>query len=196
MASLIFGLADYSADLGLPAIGNDHLLADWARAEIIAVAGAVGVPAVDGMTLDYPVTDSALDDAANRTRWLDRMRLVYDDTVRARELGMVGKWVGHPAQLFAVLVAYEAGLTAQALEHEASKLEAYDAALAAEQGATMIAGVMSDRATDRHARVVLRQATALGRFEPRRALALGVISESESIEAGRAYAAHHQGVVA
>ncbi len=195
LASLIFGLADYSADLGLPAIGNDHLLADWARAEIIAVAGAVGVPAVDGMTLDYPVTDPALDAAVNRTRWLDRMRLVYDDAVRARELGMLGKWVGHPAQLFAVLIAYEAGLTAEALEHEASKLEAYDAALAADQGATMIAGVMSDRATDRHARVVLRQATALGRFEPRRALALGVITASESIEAGRAYAAHHEGVV-
>ena len=62
-----------------------------------------------------------------------------------------------------------------ALEHEAAKLEAYDAAVAADQGATMIAGVMSDRATDRHARVVLRQAAALGRFEPRRALALGII---------------------
>jgi citrate lyase beta subunit len=151
---------------------------------------------LDGMTLDYPVIDPALDAAANRTRWLDRMRLVYDHAVRARELGMLGKWVGHPAQLFAVLIAYEAGLTADALEHEASKLEAYNAALAADQGATMIAGVMSDRATDRHARVVLRQATALGRFEPRRALALGVIKASESIEAGRAYAAHHQGVVA
>src|SRR5260221_9716374 len=37
---------------------------------------------------------------------------------------------------------------------------AYDAAVAADQGATVIGGVMSDRATDRHARVVLRQATA------------------------------------
>ena len=43
----------------------------------------------------------------------------------------------------------------------------------------MIGGVMSDRATDRHARVVLRQATALGRFDPQRALALGVIDASE-----------------
>ena len=191
LSSLIFGLADYSADLGLPAIGNDHLLADWARAEIVAVAGAVGVPAIDGMTLDYPVADSALDAAANRVRWLDRMRLVYDDAVRARELGMSGKWVGHPAQLFAVLLAYQAGLTDAALEHEAAKLEAYDAAVAADQGATMIAGVMSDRATDRHARVVLRQATALGRFEPARALALGIISAAEVDEAGRAWAAHH-----
>jgi hypothetical protein len=149
------------------------------------------VPAIDGMTLDYPVADPALDAAANRVRWLDRMRLVYDDAVRARELGMLGKWVGHPAQLFAVLLAYEAGLTDEALGHEAGKLEAYGAAVAADQGATMIAGVMSDRATDRHARVVLRQATALGRFEPARALALGVISDGELDEASRAYAAIH-----
>ncbi len=193
LASLIFGLADFSADLGLPAIGNDHLLADWARAEIVAVAGAVGVPAIDGMTLDYPVADRSLDAAANRTRWLDRMRLVYDDAVRARELGMLGKWVGHPAQLFAVLLAYEAGLTDGALEHEAAKLEAYSTALAADLGATMIAGVMSDRATDRHARVVLRQAAALGRFDPDRALALGVISSAELDEARRARSAHQGG---
>lgn len=193
LAALIFGLADFSADLGLPAIGNDHLLADWARAEIVAVAGAVGVPAVDGMTLDYPVTDPTLDAATNRTRWLDRMRLVYDDAVRARDLGMLGKWVGHPAQLFAVLLAYEAALTDAALEHEAGKLEAYDAAVKADQGATMIAGVMSDRATDRHARVVLRQAAALGRFDPARALALGVIDAGELAEAERAHAAQ-QGV--
>jgi citrate lyase beta subunit len=189
LASLIFGLADYSADLGLPSIGNDHLLADWARAEIIAVAGAVGVPAVDGMTLDYPVSDPALDAASNRNRWLERMRLVYDDAVRARELGMLGKWVGHPAQLFAVLLAYEVGLTEPALDHEAAKLDAYRAAVAAEQGATMIAGVMSDRATDRHARVVLRQATALGHFEPARALELGVIDAAELPDAEAAFAA-------
>jgi citrate lyase subunit beta/citryl-CoA lyase len=193
LAGLIFGLADFSADLGLPAIGNDHPLADWARAEIVAVAGAVGVPAVDGMTLDYPVPDPELDASANRVRWLDRMRLVYDDAVRARTLGMVGKWVGHPAQLFAVLLAYEAGLTDEALEHEAAKLEAYDVAVAADQGATMISGVMSDRATDRHARVVLRQATALGRFEPGRALALGVIGDDELAEAEGAWAARASG---
>jgi citrate lyase beta subunit len=189
LAGLIFGIADFSADLGLPAIATGHPLAEWARAEIVAVAGAVGVPAVDAMTLDYPVADPSLDAAANRTRWLDRMRLVYDDAVMARDLGMLGKWVGHPAQLFAVLLAYEAGLADDVLEHEASKLEAYDTALRAELGATMIGGVMSDRATDRHARVVLRQATALGRFEPARAVSLGVIDETEREEAERAFSA-------
>ena len=48
----------------------------------------------------------------------------------------------------------------------------------------MIGGVMSDRATDRHARVVLRQATALGRFDAQRALDLGVIDASELDDIG------------
>lgn len=185
LAALIFGLADFSADLALPAIGTDHPLAVWARAELIATAGAVGVPAIDGMTLAYPVADPALAAAANRTRWLERMRLVYDDTVTARDLGMTGKWVGHPAQLFAVLLAFEAGQTEEALESEAQKLEAYQVALDAELGATMIDGVMSDRATDRHARVVLRRATANGRFDPVRARALGIISDDERAEMTR-----------
>ncbi|MEO6206403.1 MAG: aldolase/citrate lyase family protein [Candidatus Limnocylindrales bacterium] len=185
LAALIFGLADFSADLALPAIGTDHPLAVWARAELIATAGAVGVPAIDGMTLAYPVADPALDAAMNRTRWLERMRLVYDDTVTARDLGMTGKWVGHPAQLFAVLLAFEAGQTDEALDAEAQKLEAYQAALDAELGATMIDGVMSDRATDRHARVVLRRATANGRFDPARARALGIITDVEHAEMTR-----------
>jgi citrate lyase beta subunit len=183
LAALIFGLADFSADLGLPAIGTDHPLAVWARAELIATAGAVGVPAIDGMTLAYPVADPALDADANRRRWLERMRLVYDDAVTARDLGMTGKWVGHPAQLFAVLLAFEAGRSDETLEAEAAKLGAYQAAIDAEQGATMIGGVMSDRATDRHARVVLRRAVGAGRFDPARALALGVIDADEFAEA-------------
>jgi len=111
------------------------------------------------------------------------MRLVYDDAVAARDLGMTGKWVGHPAQLFAVLLAFEAGQSDTILDAEAAKLEAYEAALGAEQGATMIDGVMSDRATDRHARVLLRRATAAGRFDPIRAHRLGLITDGELAEA-------------
>jgi citrate lyase subunit beta / citryl-CoA lyase len=183
LCALIFGLADYSADLGLPSIANTHPLADWARAEIVDIAGAVGVPAIDGMTLDYPVADPALDAAANRHRFLDRMKLVHDDAVRARDFGMLGKWVGHPAQLFGVLLAYEAGFQPEQLEVEADKLAAYHRSVHEEgKGATMIGGVMSDRATDRHARVVLRQATALGRFDAQRAFELGVIDTAELAE--------------
>lgn len=184
LCSIIYGLADYSADLGLPQIADDAPLAQWVRGEIVNVAGAAGVPAVDGMTLAYPVADSSLDAAANRERFLDRMALVHADAVRARDMGMLGKWVGHPAQLFAVLLAFEAGLDPAALDDEAAKLEAYRSSVDDEgRGATIIGGVMSDRATDRHARVLLRRAVALGRFEPQRALGLGVLDASELAEA-------------
>jgi citrate lyase subunit beta/citryl-CoA lyase len=187
LCALIFGLADYSADVGLPAITTEHPLVDWARAMIIDVAGAVGVPALDGMTLDYPVGDPGLDPVSNASRFLERMQLVYRDAVRARDLGMLGKWVGHPAQLFAVLLAYETAYTADVVEAQAAKLAAYDTAVQAGRGATMIGGVMSDRATDRHARMLLRQATALGRLDPDRALALGVIGREELADARTAW---------
>ena len=184
LCALIFGLADYSADLGLPEIDSKHEVAAWARAEIVNAAGSVGVPAIDAMTLAYPVTDSTLDVQANRERFLDRMALAYEDAVGARRLGMLGKWVGHPAQLFAVLLAFEAGMGADVLEPEAAKVSAYRRVVEEEgRGATMIAGIMSDRATDRHARAVLRQAVALGRFSPDRALELGVIHSNELADA-------------
>jgi citrate lyase beta subunit len=184
LCGLIFGLADYSADLGLPTIEGDHALADWARARIVNVAAGVRVPAIDGMTLAYPVSDPSLSAAANRERFLERMALVHGDAVRAREMGMLGKWVGHPAQLFAVLLAYDAGFAADALEREAAKLAVYSETVhGAGKGATMIDGVMSDRATDRHARVILRQAVALGRFDAGRALSLGVIDAGELVDA-------------
>jgi citrate lyase beta subunit len=185
LCALIFGLADYSADLGLPTIANDHVTADWARARIVAVAAGVGVPAIDGMTLAYPVADRSLTSADNRERFLARMELVYADALRSHAMGMAGKWVGHPAQLFAVLLAYDAASDAEALELEAGKLAAYGESVNdAGKGATMINGVMSDRATDRHARMVLRKAVALGRFDARRAVTLGVIDEAELSELG------------
>ncbi len=185
LCSIIYGLADYSADLGLPAIADDHELATWVRAEIVNTAGAAGVPAIDGMTLAYPVADAALTAAANRERFLTRMALVHADAVRARDLGMLGKWVGHPAQLFAVLLAFDAALEPAMLEAEAAKLEAYRASVDDDgRGATMIGGVMSDRATDRHIRALLRRAVAVGRFDPERAAGLGLIEPGETAEAG------------
>ncbi len=190
LASLIFGLADFSADLRLPAIRSDHPVADWCRAEIVAVAGAVGVPAIDGMTLDYPIIDPALDRPAQQADWLRRMRLVFDDVRRAHDLGMQGKWVGHPAQLFAAAIADDVS-SDDAVTHELDKLAEYARALEADRGATVIGGVMSDRATDRHARAVLRQATAEGRVPPDLALRVGVISADEVDEARRFHLARH-----
>jgi citrate lyase beta subunit len=179
LCALILGLADLAADLGLPAIANYHPLADMARVQLVTVAGAAGVPAIDGMTLDYPVVDRALDTAANQERFLMRMAQVYRDALHARDLGMSGKWAGHPAQLFAVLLAFEQGVDGDGLEREVRKLAAYNTAAEQGQGATIIDGVMSDRATDRHAREVLRRAVAMGRFDPRRAVELGVIAPDD-----------------
>jgi len=184
LSSIIFGLVDFAADLRLDEIRNDHPTAEWARSLIVAVAGGVGVPAIDGMTVDYPVTDQRLDALANRRRFLDRMRLVYDDARRARDLGMSGKWVGHPAQLFAVLLAFDDRFGVDQLEREVAKLQAYRQAVdVVGRGATMIDGVMSDRATDRQARAVLRHAVAIGRFPASRAHEMGVIDDSELREA-------------
>jgi len=184
LCALIYGPVDHAADVGLPAITSGHPVAELARATIVNVAGAVGVPAIDGMTLDYPVADPALDKAANRTRFLDRVALVHREAVRARALGMLGKWVGHPAQLFAVLVAFDEALAPDALAGAAATLEAYRSAIAVTgRGATIIEGAMADRATDRHSRVLLRQAVAMGRFDPARALELEVIAPGELAEA-------------
>ncbi|HEY7951891.1 MAG TPA: aldolase/citrate lyase family protein, partial [Solirubrobacteraceae bacterium] len=68
LCALILGTADLAADLGLPGVADRHAVADWARAQVVTVAGALGVPAIDGMTLEYPVADPALDAAANRER--------------------------------------------------------------------------------------------------------------------------------
>jgi citrate lyase beta subunit len=188
LCGLIFGLVDYSADLGLSPLSYYHPVAEWARAEIVNAAGAAGVPAIDAMTVDYPVADPALDGDANRKRFLERMEMAYRDAVHAREAGMAGKWVGHPAQLFATLLAFDATFDRRALEQEAQKLLAYERSEREEgRGATIIDGVMSDRATDRHARVLLRRAAANGWLDPDRALALGVIANHELDDARAAW---------
>ena len=188
LCALILGLADYAADLGLPAITNRHAVADWARAAVVTAAGAAGVPAIDGMTLAYPVADPHLDRAANRERFLARVEQVYRDALHAREMGMAGKWVGHPAQLFAVLLAFDAMDEADDLERAAQQVAGYtDAVQDQARGATIIEGLMADRATDRHARVRLRRAVAMGHFDPGRALDLGVIEPHELADAQAAW---------
>jgi hypothetical protein len=83
-----------------------------------------------------------------------------------------------------VLLAYEQAPDGDTLDMEIEKLAPYERAVHDHgQGATIIGGAMADRATDRHARMLLRRAVALGRLEPRRALDLGVIEPHELPEA-------------
>ena len=179
LSGIIFGIADYSADVGLPAIINDHPVCDWARAAIVNMAGAIGVPSIDNMTVNYPVASKALDDKGNHDHILARLKECFDDARHGQRLGMDGKWVGHPAQLFACLLAFRSALPEKEIEAEVQKTEAYDKAVAAEQGATIIEGVMSDRATDRHARMRLRKAVAIGHLDAQRAAKLGIVTQAE-----------------
>jgi citrate lyase beta subunit len=185
LSGLIFGIADYSADIGLPGISNNHEVCDWVRNAIVNLAGAVHVPAIDNMTVNYPVADKTLSAADNKKMILARLKEVYDDARHADHLGMDGKWVGHPAQLFAVKLAFKQGLSPQDIQNEIAKIEAYTKAVDAEQGATIIEGVMSDRATDRHARWKLRKAVALGLLDTRRGVELGIISQTEANDLNR-----------
>ncbi len=179
LAGLIFGIADYAADIQLPHIVNDHPVCDVARGLIVNLAGAVGVPAIDNMTVNYPVPDRTKSAADNRQLVLDRLKECYDDARHGQWLGMSGKWVGHPLQLFVVRLAYQTALPQAEIDAEVRKIDAYDEAVAAELGATIIEGVMSDRATDRHARNKLRTAVALGRLSTDKALQLGLVTQAE-----------------
>jgi citrate lyase beta subunit len=180
LAGIIFGIADYAADLSLPEIRYDHPVCDWARAQVVNLAGAVGVPAIDAMTVNYPVADPSLPAQENRQRILARLKECYDDAWHSIGLGMKGKWVGHPAQLFVVLLAYRQHLSSGAMMAELEKIKSYQLAVQDQIGATIIDGVMSDRATDRHARARLREGVALGLLSTDDGLTLGVISPAEA----------------
>jgi len=179
LCGIVFGIADYSADLGLTRIRNSHPTCDWARAAIVNAAGAAGVPAIDAMTMNYPAPDPERDSAANRRHILDRVRECFEDTLHGVQMGMMGKWAGHPLQLFAVLLAHRMSFARADLERDIHAVEAYATALAAERGTALVAGAMSDRATDRQRRTRLRRAVALGHLEPARGVALGVVSPNE-----------------
>ncbi len=192
LVGIIWGIADYSADTNLPEIRNDHPVCDWARHEIVNVAGAMNVPAIDNMTLNYPTPIhreprlTAEQTRANKEKILAALKEVYEDALHGLRLGMSGKWVGHPLQLLMVLAAYRDAIPARQVEKDLREIEAYRQAVAAGSGATMIGegekAYMADRATDRHLRARLRRATAWGVLDPARALALGLITPQERAE--------------
>ena len=189
LAGIIWGIADYSADANLPAIRNDHPLCDWARYEIVNIAGAVGVPAIDCMTLMYPTPVhrggelTATQVEENRQRILDALAAVYRDARHGADLGMAGKWVGHPLQLWMVLAAYREVLGGEQVLRDLAEIEAYQSSVEAGAGATIIgegaSAYMADRATDRHLRMRLRRAAAWGLLPASQAEQLGLISAAE-----------------
>lgn len=189
LTGIIWGIADYSADINLPEVRNDHPSCDWARQAIVNMAGAANVPAIDSMTLNYPTPLhrgeglSLVQQQANKMKVLHALKDAYVDACHGIQLGMSGKWVGHPGQLLMVLAAYQGALSQEQLDQDVEEVEIYQRSVDTGAGATMIGRssgeYMADRATDRHLRARLRRATAWGRLDAQRALDLGIIGEEE-----------------
>ncbi len=195
LAGIVWGIADYSADVGLPQIRNDHPVCDWVRCELLNVAGACGVPAIDSMTLNYPTplhrgdTPSQPQIRQNRAKVLSALSQVYADARHGLDLGMSGKWVGHPLQAWLVLAAYRQALPATRLAQDLAEVEAYQRAVCGGAGAAIVGSgsgaYMADRASDRHLRSRLRRAAAWGLLPATQALELGLIDPAEYAELER-----------
>jgi citrate lyase beta subunit len=180
LAGMVLGTVDLAADVLLPDVRFRHPICEWARHNIVTVAGAVGVPAIDGMTLDFPVGLPELSAEDNRELVLSRMHENFVDGTHSIEMGMAGRWVGHPLQLLATLLAFRAYFSADSLSQDIEVMEAFTEALSSERGAVAGArGELLDIGTDRHVRSKLRRATAWGLLPTEKALALGIIGSDE-----------------
>jgi len=180
LAGIILGTVDLAADLLLPQVRFRHPIAEWARMMMVTVGGATGVPAIDGMTIDFPVARADLDAAQNRAHILDRMRDNFQDALHSIDTGLSGRWVGHPLQLAATLLAFRSAFAQSSLDEQVAELEEFARAMSLQQGAVAGAkGQLLDVGTDRHLRQILRRATAWGLLPSSRAQELGLISESE-----------------
>jgi citrate lyase subunit beta/citryl-CoA lyase len=181
LAGLILGTVDLSADLMLPEVRYRHPSCEWARRVLVAVAGALGVPAIDGMTLDFPVPRAGASAEENREWILQRMRLNYEDCRYSIDAGMSGRWTGHPLQLVATELAFHAAFAKGAIEAKLSEVSTFAAATREDRGAVAgDRGELLDMATDRHVRLLLRRAAAWGYLAAERAAAAGVISAAEA----------------
>lgn len=146
---LIFGMGDYSGSQGIDtaAIGDAGSypgdIFHYARFRITMAARAAGLDAVDGPYANF--------------RNEEGYRL---EAIKARSLGMVGKWAIHPAQIAAALDIFTPSSHAVA---QARKLAAaYREAEASGHGAAQVDGVMIDVAVLRLVQNTLRQADLMG----------------------------------
>ena len=146
---LIFGMGDYSASQGIETrdIGGTGAypgdIFHYARFRISMAARAAGIDAVDGPYANFR------NDAGFRT-----------EALRARALGMVGKWAIHPSQIVPALEIFSPDPEAIA---RARRMEAaYREGEAKGLGAVQVDGVMVDVVVLRMARNTLEKAELYG----------------------------------
>lgn len=149
LEALIFGMGDYAGSQGIDTadIGASGTypgdIFHYARFRIAMAARAAGIDAVDGPFANFK------NDEAYRS-----------EAMRARSLGMVGKWAIHPAQIPLALDVFS---PSQEEVDRARKLEqAYREAEAAGLGAAQVDGIMIDVAVVRLVQNTLRKADLIG----------------------------------
>lgn len=181
LAGMILGMIDLSADVGVPEVRFRHPLFEWARSEMVTVCGGVGVPAIDGMTVNFPVGLVQSSDTENRERVLRRIADNYADTRHSIDMGMAGRWAGHPLQMLASMLAFRSAFSPEDVVAQLDRVERFAAAVAAGQGAVAdsLSGDLLDAATDVQARMMLRRATAWGLVDRERVLAAGIVAADE-----------------
>lgn len=129
MESLIFGIADYAADIGATELVKDQFLHfAYAKQRVIQVAKAAGIDAVDNVTLVFKDEAQCRSDAAN-----------------ARTIGFDGKWAIHPTQVAIINEVFSPG--PDEITRAQEIIEKYHAADAEGFGAIQIGNEMVDAAT-------------------------------------------------
>lgn len=146
--ALIFGAGDYSASQGMQTrnIGEVEYPGDifyYPRFRIAMAARAAGIDPVDGPYGKF--TD------------LEAFRT---EALRARALGMVGKWAIHPSQIEPALEIFSP--TAEEVARARGIEAAFRAAEARGEGATVYNGALIDIASMRFVRNTLTQAELIG----------------------------------
>jgi citrate lyase subunit beta/citryl-CoA lyase len=150
MECLIFGMGDFSGSMGIDTneiggggAGYPGDIFHHARFSVTVAARAAGIDAVDGPFGNFK------DEAGYRR-----------EAIRARSLGMVGKWAIHPAQIEPAIEVFTPPPEEVA---RARRLEAaYREAEAKGLGAAQLDGVMIDVAVLRMVRNVLSKADLAG----------------------------------
>src|SRR5579864_1629876 len=150
LEAIIFGHIDYSASQGIdPTLAGNDLdtypgdLWHYARNRVVIAARAAGIDAVDGPYVDFKNAEG-----------------YRRECLRAKALGMVGKWAIHPSQLEIANEVFSPGV---AEVERARKIDAlYREAQAAGQGAVAFEGKLIDVAVVRSARNLIQQAELIG----------------------------------
>lgn len=149
MEALIFGMGDYSGSQGIDTkdIGETGSypgdIFHYARFRITMAARAAGIDAVDGPYANFR------NEAGYRT-----------EALRARSLGMVGKWAIHPSQIAPALDVFSP--SPEEVARARKMAAAYREAEAAGLGAVQLDGVMIDVAVLRLVQNTLNKANLYG----------------------------------